>query len=262
MLWRMASAKEDIARQFGRMSRAYAASRTHAGGSDLERVVELLQPRPDMRVLDVATGAGHTAVAVAPHARQVVAIDLTPAMIERTRESAAGRGITNLLAMVMDVEALAFAGESFGAVVSRIAPHHFPNIRQAVAEITRVLKPGGAFVVEDNSVPDDREVDSFLNDAERLRDPTHVRAYTGREWRELLEAAGLRVAHSEVARKQHDFAEWLDRAGCGTRTKLAMYHAFARAPEAARRHLDIRYAGARAVSFTDDKVILRAERPA
>lgn len=83
--------KEAVARQFGRAARAYATSAGHAQGSDLAIVLSLLNPQSRWRVLDVATGAGHTALAVAPHVEHVIATDLAPEMIDEARSLAAAR---------------------------------------------------------------------------------------------------------------------------------------------------------------------------
>src|SRR5207253_5895829 len=178
----MKPTKSDVAHQFDRMSHAYARSSDHAHGDDLAVLLDYLRPQSEMRVLDLATGAGHTAAAVAPHVAEVVAIDIAPAMLERTRELAAARGLRNVITAMMDVEALEFEDASFDAVTCRIAPHHFLDIDRALAEVARVLRDGAAFVVEDSVVPDDRELDAFLNGVEAIRDPTHVRSLTSAGW--------------------------------------------------------------------------------
>lgn len=256
----MKPTKEEVARQFDRMSTAYARSEGHAGGDDLDLLVRLVAPAQDMRVLDVATGSGNTAVAIAPLVASVIAIDIAPSMLERTRELAARRGLTNLSTALMDAEALDFDDASFDVVTSRIAPHHFIDIGRAVREIARVLRPGGAFVVEDSVVPEDLELDSFLNGVEKMRDPTHVRSLNAREWTELLGSAGLTPTNSAVCSKPHDFAPWISRAGMDDAGAERVYAAFAAAPPAAVERFAIAYENGRAVRFTDEKIIIRAEK--
>lgn len=254
----MAVTKDDVARQFGRTAEAYATSAGHAKGADLGLLVGLLAPDPEMRVLDVATGAGHTAAAIAPLVREVVATDLAPEMIERTRELAAARGLANLTALVMDVEALAFPDHSFDAVACRIAPHHFLDIQQALREMARVLRPGGQLALEDSCAPTDPALDRFINEVERRRDATHRRNYTEAEWRAMLDVAGLEVAHAALYRKTHDVADWIARAGIDQDAAERVYAAFAAAPPQARAYFALQCAGGRATSFTDDKLLLRA----
>lgn len=253
--------KQDVAAQFGRMSHAYATSPSHAGGADLELLLQLIEPHPQMHLLDVATGAGHTAMALAPYVATVTAIDLAPEMIRRTEELSAGRGLRNITALVMDVEALEFPDAVFDAVTCRIAAHHFLDCRRAVREMARVLKPGGRLVMEDNSVPQDPELDRFLNSVEKTRDATHIRSYNEAEWREMLTSAGLQVLDSRVHRKLHNIVDWLERAGMDAAGKQRVYAALAAAPPAARRHFEITEEAGRAAFFTDDKLLLLADKP-
>ena len=256
----MKPTKDDVARQFDRMSHAYASSLGHAAGDDLELLVDFVAPRPGMRVLDIATGSGNTAAALAPFVASVVAIDIAPGMLERTRELAARKRLPNVTTALMDAEELEFGDATFDVVTSRIAPHHFLDIARATREVARVLKPGGAYVVEDSVVPDDPELDAFMNRVEKLRDPTHVRSLTAREWTALLASAGLTQTKAAVCPKEHGFAEWIARAGMDDDGARRVYDAFAGAPPAAIEAFAIIFTAGRATAFTDDKVVIRAEK--
>lgn len=257
----MGITKDDVAKQFGRQSKEYATSVGHAFGPDLPILLEMLKPNAKMRVLDVATGAGHTAAAVAPLVAHVVATDLTSEMVAETLALFSKREITNGQAQVEDVEALSFADASFDAVTCRIAPHHFIDINKAVSEIARVLKPGGVFAMEDSIAARARKLDQFINNVERLRDPTHVRAYTLAEWRRMLAANGMSVQRTRVYHKTHDIADWIKRAGIDEQAQEAVYAAFAAAPKPVRDHYKLKFdKDGRATFFTDDKVILRATK--
>jgi ubiquinone/menaquinone biosynthesis C-methylase UbiE/uncharacterized OsmC-like protein len=250
--------KADVARQFGRTAEAYARSPGHAHGADLQILLQLLSPQPTMTVLDVATGAGHTAAAVAPFVKKVTASDLAPEMIEQTLKLFGERGLINVEAVVRDVEALEFDDASFDAVTCRIAPHHFLDIEKALGEIARVLKPGGVFVLEDSCVPEARRQDQFINHLEKLRDPTHIRSYTKKEWKAILQRAGLNVVRVRNYRKTHDVADWIQRSDLSAGDQQRVRDAFNNAPAWARKQFAITYDGTLAVSYSDDKVILRA----
>ena len=256
----MKPTKFDIVHQFGRMSHAYASSQSHAKGGDLNIVLAFLNPRPTMSVLDVATGAGHAAVKVAPYVKKVTAIDLTSEMIERARELAKSCGLNNVKMAVMDVERMKFPNSSFDGVTCRIAPHHFPDIYKALHEIARVLKPSAPHVLEDSCAPEDAELDRFINSIERLRDSTHVRSYTMSEWKAMLRSVGLWVNRFQIYRKTRAVEPWLERSGMDSEGRERVYKTFAEASEKARRYFEIKYKQNLAISFTDDKLIIRAEK--
>jgi ubiquinone/menaquinone biosynthesis C-methylase UbiE len=170
----------------------YRTSATHMSGDDLERVVELCEPGPGMKALDVATGGGHVARRLREEGCQVVTLDPAPGM---------GADV------VARAEHVPFADGSFDVVVTRIAAHHFADIRAAVAEMARVSNR--LVIVEDTLFLSEQQ-----ETAERLRDPTHIRSYSEKEWRGLLEEAGLEVEQVEHFEKVHVLSEWLARTGC------------------------------------------------
>src|SRR5207245_4668682 len=175
-------AKSLVQEQFGATAAHYLTSKPHAKGKSLERLVELVQPQPGWRALDVATGAGHTAYAFAPHVARVWATDITDEMLTLVREEAAKRGFANLRVAYAKAEALPFEDGTLDLVTSRIAPHHFDSIAAFLDEARRVLKPSGTFALVDNVVPESA-VGDYVNAFERLRDPSHLRAWSIEEWR-------------------------------------------------------------------------------
>ncbi len=168
----------------------YAISEHHSG-SDLDTLIEFAEPVSDDVVLDVATGAGHVALALAPLVSSVVATDLATGMVDKARERGTEAGVPNLECGIADAERLPLDDEPFDLVTCRIAPHHFVDINAAIGEAARVLRPGGRYVVVDSMSPDDPELDAFLDMVERRRDPTHVRSYRRDEWMRIIERAGL-----------------------------------------------------------------------
>src|SRR5262245_40916879 len=114
--------KSLVQQQFGAHAAAYATSAVHAKGASLGRLIELVKPQRHWRALDVATGAGHTAAAFAPHVAHVIAGDITAEMLEEAKKLAAARGLANMEAAVADAEALPFEDGRFDLVASRIAP--------------------------------------------------------------------------------------------------------------------------------------------
>lgn len=171
---------------------AYRASPTHAADPDLDLVVEMCNPHAGKKILDVASGGGHVTRRLRESGAEVVSLDPSPGMR------------ADVLA---PAEHIPFADGSFDCVVSRIAPHHFADVRNAIEEFARVTND--VVVIEDTLYSNDRH-----EEAEKLRDPTHVRNYTEEEWVELLTGAGLEVEQRQLFEKTHPLEDWLARTGC------------------------------------------------
>ena len=211
--------KSLVQSQFGANAANYVTSKVHAKGASLARLVDLVAPQKTWRMLDIATGAGHTALAFAPHVAHVVASDLTPQMLVQAANLAWEIGFANVETAEADAENLPFDEATFDLVTCRIAPHHFQSPPAFVAEAARVLRPGGTFAMVDNISPDAELTLGFsraeLTDAaitynafEKIRDPSHVRALAMAEWTELLEECGLELIHKEHNPKVMDFSDW------------------------------------------------------
>lgn len=243
--------------QFGPAAAAYLASATHAAGEDLGHVVAFLDPRPDDRILDLGCGVGHTLRRVAPLVRQAVGADATEGMLAGARALMAQEGITNVTLVVAEAMALPFAAGEFDGVTCRLAAHHFADAARAFAEVARVLRPGGRFVLADNHAPDDPDLDRWVNDLERLRDPSHVREHTVGEWRALLERAGFRVTGEARSVTPIETEPWLARSRTPERDAARVRATLRGASPAARATFAVHDDG-----FQLLKVVLRAERAA
>jgi len=168
---------------------AFRESPTHREGADLDLVVEWSEPGPDVKVLDVATGGGHVARRLREEGCTVVTVDPAPGMKAD---------------VVAPAEHLPFEDGSFDVVTCRIAAHHFTDIRAAVAEMARVSNR--LLVIEDNLFRGEH-----VEEAERLRDPTHVRCYSEDEWKEMVEAVGFEIEQVQDFPRRQSLSAWLER---------------------------------------------------
>lgn len=258
-----AAIKDLVKQQFGASAQNFVESPEHRHGSDLQRLVAYAELRGDERVLDVATGGGHTALAFSRHVREVVATDLTARMLEAATAFLAASGATNVHTELADAEALPFPDASFDVVTARIAPHHFADPQRFVREAARVLRPGGRFLLDDNIAPEDDELDAFMNRFEKWRDPSHVRAWRLSEWRTFVESAGLRVTHVEpLARKRYGFEDWTARMYMPTAERDALAAWLLNAPRHVAEYFEIEVEKERVISLCATFAILVAQRDA
>jgi len=203
-------AKSVAQQQFGATAAHYLTSKPHAQGESLVRLVDLVHPDPAWQMLDVATGAGHTAYAFAPHVAQVWASDITEEMLALVRREIVRRQLANVGTIRAKAEMLPLRDSIFDLVTCRIAPHHFDSIPAFLEESRRVLKPDGRLGLVDNVVPAGA-VGDYINAFERFRDPSHLRAWTVEQWHAALERSGFAVVHHEMLSKSMEFASWAGR---------------------------------------------------
>ena len=204
---------ERVRDQFSRQAGEYAVSAPHSSGESLDILQRLAAKTRHRWAVDVATGAGFTAFAVAPYADRVLATDIAPGMIRVTRDAAAERGLNNVSAVFSAAENLPFRSGAIDLVTCRTAPHHFHRLDDAMHEIARVIRPGGAFLLVDTCTSEDPEVAAWQQVMEVRRDPTHVRNLPPSEWRSLIESAGLTVDFETFARVEMTFDGWTQRSG-------------------------------------------------
>jgi ubiquinone/menaquinone biosynthesis C-methylase UbiE len=252
--------KRRVQDRFGPSAEAYVRSAGHAGGEDLERLLEWGRRRRAPRVLDIATGGGHTALAFAAFTPTVIATDLTPSMLEAARRFTRDRGATGVRFLAADVEALPFRDGGFGVVTCRIAAHHFPELGPALRQVARVLRPGGSFLVQDILGHDDPECAAFILEVERRRDPSHVRAYRQAEWTAFLRAAGLTVMDEAVVEKVRLWEDWTARTRMTPEARAELDRFVLAAPTRCREAFRFQVEDGRIVSFTDRMLLLRADK--
>jgi ubiquinone/menaquinone biosynthesis C-methylase UbiE len=205
--------KRSVEKQFAAVAANYASHPVMASGPELGRMVELGVRSGAERVLDLGCGAGHTALAFAPRVAAVVAVDLAEAMLAEGRRLARERGISNVEFRLGDVEQLALPDSSFDVVTSRFSAHHYPSPERALAEVVRVLRPGGSFLLVDSVAPEAHGCDTFLNAIEVIRDPSHVRDHRVSEWQAMFTAAGLSPVVRQRWGLELDFDSWVERIG-------------------------------------------------
>jgi len=206
----MGSHDSRILDQFTRQAAPFAAAAAIRNEETLHRIVQWAEAGHDDTVLDVACGPGLLVCAFARVAKHATGVDMTPAMLEQARKIQQEKGLQNVSWLPGNVYSLPFPQAQFSIVSSRFAFHHLQDPLAALKEMKRACKPGGRIVVADMApVP---EKAAALNAAERLRDPSHVRALPVNELRSLFEQAGLATPQVTSYRMEGELEDLLSRS--------------------------------------------------
>ncbi|MGA2246226.1 MAG: class I SAM-dependent methyltransferase [Verrucomicrobiota bacterium] len=182
---------------FDAIAGQYAGSEVHADSPTIRRLHELLSRQPPTSLCDVACGPGHLALSFAGQAARMVGVDAAPNMLRQFEKLSRARGV-KVETVQARAETIPFPDNSFDAVVSRLAPHHFPDVAQAIREMARLAKAGGIVAVIDLEGSEDPGLDDLNHEIEMLHDPTHVRSHTATRWRAFFEAGGLTIEALET----------------------------------------------------------------
>lgn len=237
------SVKSSVERQFSQVAANYSASPVHAAGVELLYMINVAQLTGDERVLDAGCGAGHTALAFAPHVAEVVAMDLSTSMLDQVALLASDRQIENIVLERGDVENIPFADGEFDIVVSRYSAHHWPDPQRALREIYRVLRNDGErrgqFILADIVSSDVFTIDTYIQAIELLRDPSHVRDHTTAQWLAMLSGAGFGGELVYEWDVWLDFASWVERMQTAAESVTVIQALMDGAPQEVRDALKI-----------------------
>jgi ubiquinone/menaquinone biosynthesis C-methylase UbiE len=202
---------------FGPQAGVYATSKVHISDDSLESVQKLTTPSssngiaPYRWAVDIGTGAGFTAFAMAEVSERVVASDITQPMLRQAKRISGERNLGNVMLTQNAAESLPFADGSVDLITCRAAAHHFMDFEKSLAEARRALKTGGSLVVSDNVAPEDDALHAWINDMELRRDFSHIEDRKVSVVQGALDELRLRVVDSEMTWTNLQFDDWVAR---------------------------------------------------
>ena len=228
---------------FGPQAAVYATSKVHIRDDSLESVERMVDAGGGSNryawTLDLGTGAGFTAFAVAGVSDRVVASDVTEPMLRQTQRLGQERGIINLGLSQNAAEGLPFADESIDLVTSRVSAHHFRDFEKALDEAQRVLKIGGSLLMADSVAPEDDGIAEWMNDIELRRDFSHVENRQISKIQGFLADRGFTVLENDYPRIYLRFNEWTARTKVSPEETAALRKDFLEAPAATREAFQV-----------------------
>jgi ubiquinone/menaquinone biosynthesis C-methylase UbiE len=245
--------KGSVQNQFNQAAANYSTSPIHASGPDPAVMVGVAKPNGRERLLDAGCGTGHTALAFAPHVREVVALDLAESMLGQARALAEQRGVQNIEFRQGDVESLPFEDASFDLITSRYSAHHWPNPLAALREFRRILRPNGNLLIGDIVSWDDPTLDTHFQAVELLRDGSHVRDHSLTQWLAMLHQADFDTETPHTWEVYIDFASWIQRMNTPQQHEAMIRTLLAKAPAEVKSALKVQPDS----SFTMQAALLR-----
>lgn len=221
--------------QFGKQSHRYGKGHILENVEDVQSALSKIDLPKKARVLDVATGGGHTGLYLASLDHEVTLADISQPMLQRATETAASRGLT-VQVQQHAAEHFPYADSHFDLITCRVAAHHFTSPEKFIAEVWRTLKVGGYFLLIDGSVEDDQaEAEEWLHQVEKFRDPSHHRFLTPQKWSTLCESSGLIVRETTLTPfKQPDLNWYFETAATSEENRKSVLALIANAPKSAK----------------------------
>lgn len=207
--------EESIREEFTHQSRSFGVSPAMTSAETLGALIEAVPEDPGADWIDLACGPGVVSRATAARVGSVTGVDLTPAMIEEAERRANEEGIANVSFALGDVTALDFGEDCFDGAITRLSLHHIPAPGRVVAEMARLVRPGGWVLVSDIVADRDRDANAWREEIERLRDPSHWACHTEESLRKMGEVAGLVLEEERLIPIEIDFDDWLERGSGG-----------------------------------------------
>jgi len=206
------SMSTDAREQFDRTAASYAVSHAHSASESLRLLREFAGDRSYRTGIDIATGPGFTAFAVADLCDDVIATDVSGGMLEQVEKLADERGLANVSRSFVDAHALPFGDDSLDLVMCRTAPHHFESIPTFLSEARRVLNDSGVLLLVDTTTSENEAARKWHQKMERRRDKSHLEAPTPSGWLVLLHDAGFEIVGQDSTTVDMTFNDWVKRS--------------------------------------------------
>ncbi|MGN6217067.1 MAG: class I SAM-dependent methyltransferase [Solirubrobacterales bacterium] len=251
--------EESVRAEFTHQTESFARNRIATAAETLDVLVDLVSEDREASWLEVACGPAAISRALAAKVGRAQGVDLTPAMVEKAREEAAREGIGNAEFSVGDATALEFDDACFDGAVTRFSFHHIPAPQRVLAEMARVVQPGGWVIVSDLLTDEDADAQAWHQEIERLRDPSHWATPTPTRLRAMGAAAGLELESERTIPVELDYEDWLARGSGGEAAAELIDRLLGEAPDGAECFCVSGETGRRRLWF--QTMVLRWRRP-
>jgi len=243
--------------------RAFRLASVHDHGTeaDIRRLVDLAEPKKTDIALDIVTGLGHVARALAGKVARVDAVDPDRKMLDESETLAGEEGITGINFIQGTPDDLPVETDAYDIVTARMALRHLKEGAKCIKEVHRILKPNGRFLIADSLAPPHADLEDFLTNLMKHRDRSHVKSYTLAELENTLEREDFDIDLIEIYPKENDFKSWAKKAGIDDDTIRLIARLFQGASDRVKRHFRVVEKSGKLVSFVTWMILIRS-RPA
>ncbi|WP_100374788.1 class I SAM-dependent methyltransferase [Bacillus sp. FJAT-45037] len=230
------------AKRFDEIANNFLNSEVHKSSPSIEILKDLLGDQTDSRICDVACGAGHLGLSF--DYKELISVDPSTSMLKNVAKLAESKN-KKLQTVNAYAEELPFPSEAFDVVMTRLAAHHFNDIKKTIQEMNRVLKPEGHVCIIDLQGYDDELIDQFNHEIEVLHDETHVKSYSLSHWVNLLENEGFLIEETKENLSEKtggvSVKRWCEIASSGPKAEAAIRSKLKEAPATLIESLGIEY---------------------
>ena len=247
--------------QFGALAARYGASKTHTDRFSLVDVADFLPDRQYQVAIDVGAGPGFTAFSIASKTQRVIALDITPEMLQQAKTLRHDRGAPQTDLALARAETLPFANQSIDLIACRTAAHHFDDVGAWLSECFRILQPGGILVMIDTVSPEDPVAASWMHEIELQRDPRHAFNLSVSHWTSATRGVGLTLESTHDSVVKLDHPDWGERAGLAGASLAGLGSALRAAPDPAKEAFGISPNEDGTIDFYWGVLTLVAKRP-
>ena len=234
------------------------AVKSHGEEPDIARIIEIAAPQKDELVLDLVTGLGHVARALAPYVERVDAIDPDGAILKGAEVLVENEKRTNVKLMGGSVYELPFDDETYDIVTARMALRHLGNPVSVISEARRVLKRTGRLIIADSMAPPQTDLQGFLKNLIANLDASHIRSFTLVELEDLLGIEGFDIEIIEIYPKLNNFNAWVERLGIEESKVRMTTMMLLSATDRAKRYFRIREENGKIISFVTWMIMIKA----
>jgi ubiquinone/menaquinone biosynthesis C-methylase UbiE len=226
--------------QFNAQAEFYANSKVHSSGQNLDIISDYLENKSFDLSLDIATGTGFTAFESSKVSKKVLALDIATEMIKQAKILAKEKSINNIQFVIASADNLPYKNNYFDLITCRTGTHHFENFEKSLKEMHRTLKDSGTLIISDTITSEDKDLSSWHQKVEIIRDPSHQSNYSIESWKELFNKLKFEATKITLTSVKLTLDDWMTTSGTSTDIQKELRKIWVNSDSTTRRYFKIK----------------------